>query len=68
MTFSSLDDFWEEMYWLLDVEEFGLKGHKKTHIKKKAIFICSRVHPGESNSSFAVEGIMKFLLGNTEEA
>jgi len=24
--------------------------------------ICARVHPGETNSSFACEGLIKFLL------
>ncbi len=68
MTFSSLEEFWEEMYKLIDQDEFGFNNHKKTHKHKKAIFICSWVHPGESNSSFVVEGIMKYLLSNSEEA
>jgi len=56
------------MYKILEEDEFGLKSHKKCHGAKKAIFISSWVHPGESNSSFVVEGIMKFLLSNSEEA
>jgi murein tripeptide amidase MpaA len=35
---------------------------------RKAIIISSRVHPGESNSSFTMEGIMDFLLSNEKEA
>jgi len=56
------------MYNYLEREEFHISGHWKTHKTKKAIFICSWVHPGESNASFVVEGIMKFLLGSSEEA
>lgn len=56
------------MYSQIDENEFGLNAHKKTHRSKKAIFICSRVHPGESNSSFVIEGIMTYLLSNSEEA
>jgi hypothetical protein len=38
------------------------------HKKKKAIIITGRVHPGEANSSYIVDGIIKFLLGNSKEA
>ena len=38
------------------------------HKKKKAIIITCRVHPGEANSSYIVEGIIHFLLGNSKEA
>ena len=38
------------------------------HKKKKAIIITARVHPGESNSSFIMEGIIKFLTSNHREA
>jgi murein tripeptide amidase MpaA len=38
------------------------------HKKKKAIVITSRVHPGETNASFIVEGIIKFLTSNHREA
>jgi hypothetical protein len=33
--------------------------------KKKNIIICSRVHPGESNGSFMMQGFIKYLLGNS---
>lgn len=33
-------------------------------LKKSAIFVTGRVHPGESVSSFAVEGLIKFLLSD----
>ncbi|KAL7643784.1 UNVERIFIED_CONTAM: hypothetical protein RMT77_005790 [Armadillidium vulgare] len=35
---------------------------------KEVIFLTARVHPGESNSSWVMEGTIKFLLGQTEEA
>ena len=36
--------------------------------EKKGIFLTSRVHPGETNASFVIEGIIKFLTGNSPEA
>jgi hypothetical protein len=36
--------------------------------RKKFIVITSRVHPGESNSSYLVHGVIKFLLSDTPEA
>jgi murein tripeptide amidase MpaA len=36
--------------------------------QREAIVITGRVHPGESNSSFIAEGIMDFLVGETETA
>eukprot|EP00930_Biecheleria_cincta_P031414 TRINITY_DN21807_c0_g2_i1.p1 TRINITY_DN21807_c0_g2~~TRINITY_DN21807_c0_g2_i1.p1 ORF type:complete len:1414 (+),score=214.08 TRINITY_DN21807_c0_g2_i1:138-4379(+) len=35
---------------------------------KKAVIISSRVHPGESNASWIVHGLMGFLLSTTAEA
>ena len=35
---------------------------------KKGIFLSSRVHPGESQSSYIIEFIIEFLLGNSIEA
>ena len=35
---------------------------------RKCVIISSRVHPGESNSSFIMEGIVEFILGNEKEA
>lgn len=42
--------------------------YRMDHKHKKGIIITSRVHPGESNSSFIAEGIIDFLLGNSREA
>ena len=35
---------------------------------KQDIVITSRVHLGETNASFITEGIMNFLLADSEEA
>lgn len=35
---------------------------------KKQIVVCARVHPGESNSSYMMQGFIKYLLGNSLQA
>ena len=35
---------------------------------KPTIFISSRVHPGETPASFVLDGIMKFLMTDCEQA
>mmetsp|Transcript_22597 Transcript_22597/g.30990 ORF Transcript_22597/g.30990 Transcript_22597/m.30990 type:complete len:87 (+) Transcript_22597:855-1115(+) len=35
---------------------------------RKCVIISSRVHPGESNASFILEGVVEFLLGDSPEA
>lgn len=37
-------------------------------MNKKVIVITSRVHPGESNASYLVHGVIKFLLSDVPEA
>jgi hypothetical protein len=32
---------------------------------KKHMIICSRVHPGESNASFIMQGFIKFITNPT---
>lgn len=39
-----------------------------THGFKKAIVISARVHPGESNSSHVMQGVIDFLLSDSTEA
>jgi predicted deacylase len=36
--------------------------------ERPAVIITGRVHPGETNSSFIVQGILDFLVGETETA
>lgn len=35
---------------------------------KKAIIFTGRVHPGESNSSYVIQGLIEFLLSNDTKA
>jgi murein tripeptide amidase MpaA len=37
-------------------------------IKKDAILLSARVHPGESSSSHVMEGLLKILTGDSEKA
>ncbi len=32
------------------------------------MIICSRVHPGESNASFIIEGFLEFIVSNDKDA
>ena len=36
--------------------------------KRPAIILTARVHPGESNSSFIMEGLINFLVSSEEGA
>lgn len=36
--------------------------------KRKCIILTGRVHPGESNSSFVMEGLIKYLVSNDNTA
>jgi len=38
----------------------------KDHSQKKAIVLTSRVHPGEPQASFMMEGSLSILLSDTE--
>ena len=44
----------------------GDPGEEKS--KKKGVFLSARIHPGESNSSWMMKGILEFLTGNSKEA
>jgi hypothetical protein len=36
--------------------------------KKKGVFLSARIHPGESNASWMMKGIIDFLVGDSKEA
>lgn len=36
--------------------------------KRKCVILSGRVHPGESNSSFVMEGLIQYLVSNEEPA
>jgi len=46
----------------------NLESSQDAIAERPAMIISSRVHPGESNASFIMEGIIKFLMGNEPEA
>jgi murein tripeptide amidase MpaA len=36
--------------------------------RRKCIILTGRVHPGESNSSYVIEGMLQFLVGSSDVA
>ncbi len=38
------------------------------YLKRKAIIITARVHPGETVGSWIMKGFLDFILGNSYEA
>ena len=52
----------------IDPEEFDDKDNIPIYKDKKYAIVCARVHPGESNSSFIMQGFLKFITGNSHEA
>ena len=46
----------------------NFNSHEEEIADRPAIILSGRVHPGESNSSFIVEGIMDFLVSNESAA
>jgi hypothetical protein len=53
---------------MIKMEEFDDENSKVSlpfYKRKKYVVIGSRVHPGESNSSWMMQGFIKALLGNS---
>lgn len=44
------------------------KNHPDVKQERKGIFLSARIHPGESNSSWMMKGIIDFLVSNCPEA
>jgi murein tripeptide amidase MpaA len=44
------------------------KGTDEQKLARKGVFISARIHPGESNSSFMMKGIIDFLTSDAPEA
>ncbi|KAJ8577940.1 hypothetical protein ON010_g1266 [Phytophthora cinnamomi] len=54
---------------LLTITDFSQDDEKDQSVRRRtAIVITARVHPGESNSSFVMHGILEFLTGSSLEA
>lgn len=46
----------------------NFKSHDQDIALREAVIITGRVHPGETNSSFIIEGILEFLVSDIETA
>lgn len=42
--------------------------YNSNHRHKRCIVLSGRVHPGESNSSYCIQGTIDFILSSTKEA
>lgn len=51
-----------------DFEDTESKVSVPMYNRKKYVIITARIHPGETNSSFIVEGLINHLLGNSLQA
>jgi len=47
----------------IDRSEFTNEAHIPPHKYKKYMVVCARVHPGETNSSFIMQGFIEFITG-----
>ena len=52
---------------LLTITDFGAGGPEEL-AARPAVVVTARVHPGESNASWVMQGVMSFLLDDNEEA
>jgi cytosolic carboxypeptidase protein 2/3 len=44
------------------------KGTEEAKAVRKGVFLSARIHPGESNSSFMMKGVIDFLTSDVPEA
>jgi len=52
----------------IDPAEFDSKCKVPLYKYKKYMIVAARVHPGESNASYIMQGFLKFITGNSQEA
>jgi hypothetical protein len=56
----------------MEIDSRDFKENEKdkipVHKFKKYKIICARVHPGESNASFIMQGFIRFIISNQPEA
>lgn len=50
------------------MNEFSEKCETPVFKFKKYVIIGARVHPGESNASFIMQGFLKFIVGHSQDA
>lgn len=58
-------------YNLVKMDEFDDNDSKVSmpmYKRKKYVIITSRVHPGESNSSWMIQGLIKYLCSDAMQA
>lgn len=53
------------MIKLSEFEETDSRLSMPLYTRKKYVIIMARVHPGESNASFMMQGLIKYLLGDS---
>ncbi len=44
------------------------KEHNNLKLPKKIVLISARIHPGESNGSWVMQGLLNYLCGDSREA
>lgn len=55
--------------YVLTVTSTGADGGDGLDVRnKKAVVVTARVHPGETNGSWVMEGFLDFLLGDSDDA